>query len=108
MIKGFNNILYFLENNNVLGFVVALLIVNSIKEIASSIIDGIIMPTINPIIKNINSNKNSKFHSIKVGSIIINLKSFFNALIKFFAIIIFIIFLLQFGVKIKNHKQNLV
>ena len=87
-----------LKDFNVIGFVLGLLIANSVAEIANSFIDGIIMPSIQPIINKLKS----KHTSIKIGGLNLHLDKFLNSLLKFIVLSLIIFVLLQFGVKMSR------
>lgn len=83
-----------LKDFNVIGFVLGLLIANSVAEIANSFIDGIIMPSIKPLLDRVKSENTD----IKIGGLNLHLDKFLNSLLKFFVLALIIFVLLQFGV----------
>jgi len=83
-----------LKDFNVIGFVLGLLIANSVAEIANSFIDGIIMPSIKPLLDRIKSNNTN----IKVGGLNLHLDKFLNSLLKFLVLAFIIFILLQLGI----------
>lgn len=84
-----------LKDFNVIGFVLGLLIANSVAEIANSFIDGIIMPSIKPLIEKLNT----KDAVLKFGGINLHLDNFLKSVLKFLVLALIIFILLQFGVK---------
>ena len=96
--KGVGSFYKVLKDFNVIGFVLGLLIANSVAEIANSFIDGIIMPTLDPLLSKIRS----KDANIQIGGMNLHLEKFINSLLKFFALALIIFILLQFGVKMSR------
>tara|TARA_Y100000385_G_C12992023_1_gene593239 strand:+ start:57 stop:386 length:330 start_codon:yes stop_codon:yes gene_type:complete len=94
-INFYNQILDLLKNYNIIGFTLSLLIANSMKEIADSIIDGILLPSIKPILNKVTKNKNT----IKIGNIKLELNTFIKALLKFLALLFIIVLLMKIGIK---------
>ena len=89
----FTNFINFLSKYNIIGFAIGLIFAGSIIEINNVIIDSIIMPSIEPLLKNNN-------YQIKIGSIIFDLEKLIKSIIKLF-IFIFILFLLfYYGIQI--------
>lgn len=87
-----------LKDFNVIGFVLGLLIANSVAEIANSFINGIIMPSIKPILDQL-GNKDS---TIKIAGIDIHLTEFLKSILKFLVLALIIFVLLQLGVKMSR------
>jgi large-conductance mechanosensitive channel len=83
-----------LKDFNVIGFVLGLLIANSVAEIANSFIDGIIMPSIKPLLDRVKSENTD----IQIGGLNLHLDKFLNSLLKFLVLALIIFVLLQFGV----------
>uniref|UniRef100_A0A6C0IXE9 Large conductance mechanosensitive channel protein n=1 Tax=viral metagenome TaxID=1070528 RepID=A0A6C0IXE9_9ZZZZ len=85
-----------LKDFNVIGFVLGLLIANSVAEIANSFIDGIIMPSIKPLLDKLGDDDKS---TIKLGGMDIHLTQFLKSILKFIVLAIIIFILLQLGIK---------
>tara|TARA_B100001094_G_C17995521_1_gene702475 strand:+ start:647 stop:976 length:330 start_codon:yes stop_codon:yes gene_type:complete len=98
----YNQILDLLKNYNVIGFTLSLLIANSMKEIADSIINGILIPSINPILDRITKNNNT----INIGKIKLELDTFIKALLKFISLLFIIILLMNIGIKMSVPVQS--
>ena len=96
--KGVGSFYKVLKDFNVIGFVLGLLIANSVAEIANSFIDGIIMPSLDPLLSKIRS----KDANIQIEGMNLHLEKFINSLLKFFALALIIFILLQFGVKMSR------
>ena len=96
--EGVGSFYQVLKDFNVIGYVLGLLIANSVAEIANSFIDGIIMPSLDPLLSKIRS----KEAHIQIGGMNLHLEKFINSLLKFFALALIIFILLQFGVKMSR------
>ena len=83
-----------MKDFNVVGFALGLLIANAVGEMANSFIDGILMPTVQPMIDNVTS-KNTQ---ITIGNFTIKLDKFINAVLKFLMIAVVIFVLMKLGV----------
>ena len=94
-VGGFVNLL---KDFNVIGFALALMMANSVAELANSFIDTVIMPTIQPIMNKVTGEDHD--HTIQIGSVFIDLNNFTKALIKFMALAVVIFIIISFGVKI--------
>mgnify|MGYP001212706437 CR=1 FL=1 len=86
-----------LRDFNVIGFALALMMANSVAELANSFIDSVIMPTIQPVLDRVTSEEAT---SLQIGSFYIDLSTFVKALIKFLALAVVIFVIIQFGVTI--------
>ena len=93
---GLNSFGQLLKDFNVIGFVLGLLIANGVAAIANSFIEGILMPTIQPLLTKITGSGDS---SITIGGLTLHLSKFIDALMKFLALAVVIFILMQFGVK---------
>ena len=93
--EGINAFIKLLKDFNVIGFALGVMIGNNAAELANSFIDGIIMPTLEPILKKMSG----KHMTLKIGGLTLHLEKFVNALMKFLAMALVIFLLLQFGVK---------
>lgn len=88
-----------IKDFNVIGFALALIITRNIRELSDALIDGIIMPTIQPLLKKYVEGSGK----IKLSkNIVIDYQKFLSSLIKFivFSLLIFIAF--SFGISIKK------
>ena len=88
---------------NVIGFALGLIIGQNVSELAKTFINGVIMPTLKPVLQRISGSENE--FTIEIGGIRIELGEFINALIKFLALSIVIFIMLQFGVSMKKPVQ---
>ena len=87
-----------MKDFNVVGFALGLLIANAVGEMANSFIDGILMPTVQPMIDNVTS-KNTQ---ITIGNFTIKLDKFINAVLKFLMIAVVIFVLMKLGVSMNK------
>ena len=94
--KGTTAFVTLLKDFNVIGFVLGLLMSNSVSDIANSLIDSIIMPTIKPFLDRV-SRKND---TIEIGGFILHLEKFINAVIKFIVLSIIIFVFVTMGVTV--------
>ena len=96
-----NKFIDLLKNFNVIGFALALIMVNNVTDLANSIINSIIMPSIQPFINKLKGEDSS----IYIGKIQIKLDSFVQASIKFFAMSVIIYIMIKFGFEIQKPVQ---
>ena len=96
-----NQFIDLLKNFNVIGFALALIMVNNVTDLANSIINSIIMPTIQPFINRLKGEDSSIF----IGKIQIKLDSFVQSSIKFLAMSIIIYIMIKFGFEIQKPVQ---
>ena len=87
-----------MKDFNVVGFALGLLIANAVGEMANSFIDGILMPTVQPMIDRVTS-KNTQ---ITIGNFTIKLDKFINAVLKFLMIAVVIFVLMKLGVSMNK------
>ncbi len=99
---GTSSFMNLMKDFNVIGFALGLIIANNITELANAFIDGIIMPTLKPILDRVSGGNKTEF---KVGSITINLDKLIQSLIKFVAIGIVIFIMIKIGVTISKPVQ---
>ena len=88
-----------MKDFNVIGFALALIITTNLTELSNAFIDGIIIPTIQPLIDKISDEGSGK---IRLGkNIVINYQKFLSSLIKFivFSILIFVAFSLGISIQ---------
>lgn len=83
---------------NVIGFVLGLLVANGVAEIAQAFIDGVIMPTAQPLLNKVSS-QNAE---IRLGGFILHLEKFLGAIFKFLVLAVVIFILMQVGVKMSR------
>lgn len=83
-----------MKDFNVIGFALGVMMANNVSELANSFIDGVIMPTIQPVMDRITGEEAT---GIKIGNISIDLSKFLTSFIKFVALSIVIFLIVQFG-----------
>lgn len=88
-----------LTDFNIVGFALGVLMANAGKDLTNSIIDGIIMPTLQPAINRITPKGKT---SIRIGSIEINLEKIISALIKFSALTLVVYLLIKVGINMSK------
>ena len=93
-----NKFIKLIQDFNVIGFALGIMIGNNVAELANSFIDGVIMPTIDPILKK----AGGKDMTINVGGLTFHLEKFIQAIMKFIGISIVIFVLLQLGVNMSK------
>ena len=101
--EGVGGLMKVISDFNVIGFALGLIIGQNVSELAKTFINGVIMPTLKPILQRLTGSE--KEFTIQIGSIRIELGEFINALIKFLALSIVIFIMLQFGVSMKKPVQ---
>ena len=74
-----------MKDFNIIGFALGVLMANAGADFANAIIDGIIVPTLKPIIDRVTPKGKA---SLRIGSIEIDLEKLLQALIKFFALVL--------------------
>jgi large-conductance mechanosensitive channel len=85
-----------MKDFNVIGFVLGLLMSNSVSEIANNLIDSIIMPSIKPFLDRVSRENDT----IVIGSVTLHLEKLVNALMKFIVLAIVIFLFVSFGVTV--------
>lgn len=93
-VEGVGKFIKLLKDFNVIGFALGVMIGNNAAELANSFIDGIIMPTLEPLLKR----ASGKHMTVKIGGLTLHLEKFFKAVMKFLAMALVIFILLQIGV----------
>lgn len=83
-----------MKDFNVIGFALGVMMANNVAELANSFIDGIIMPTIQPVMDRVTGEEAS---GIQIGNVNIDLSKFLQSFIKFLALSIVIFMIIQFG-----------
>jgi large conductance mechanosensitive channel len=96
--QGLGKFIQLIQDFNVIGFALGVMIGNNISELANAAIDGIIMPTLKPILDKIQG-KNASF---ELGGIKMDLGKFISALIKFLALAVVIYVMMLGGVNISK------
>ena len=81
---------------NVIGFALGVLMANAGKDLANSVIDGVIMPTLKPGLDRITPQGKA---TLRIGSIEINLEKLITALIRFICLGLVVYLLIKVGVK---------
>jgi len=99
--SGTSDFVNLLKDFNVIGFALGLIIAKNIEELASALIDGIIMPSLKPTLDRVSD----KVSGFKIGSVTIDLNLFIKSIIKFIAIGVVIFIMMKFGVQIKKPMQ---
>jgi len=92
--KNLKDYINFFEKYNIIGFAIGLMVAGSVVEISNAIIDSIVLPTIDPIIKR------KKSYIFKIGSFKIDLEKFIRSSLKFIILTIIIFILFKIGLKI--------
>ena len=87
-----------IQDYNVIGFDLGVMVGQNVAELANSFIDGIIMPTLEPIFKKFGGKK----MSVEIGGITFHLGKVFQSLLKFLALSVVIYVLLQLGIQLKK------
>jgi|TARA_B100000925_G_C21818839_1_gene391987 large-conductance mechanosensitive channel len=91
-----------MKDFNIIGFALGVLMANAGADFANAIIDGIIMPTLKPIIDRVTPKGKA---SLRIGSIEIDLEKLLQALIKFFALVLVVYLLIKVGIKMNKPVQ---
>ena len=104
----FEEYMEFVQKFNVLGLAIGLMIGSNLKDVAGDFIDDILMPFVNPILKQISNGKEGESGltlSIPGTEIKLNLDKVVASVIKFACLSIIIFGLLKLGVKLKKPTQ---
>lgn len=83
----------FLTDHNIIGLAMGLIIGNNLLTLANAFIDGILMPTLDPIIGQFTTDANKE---VNLFGIRIKLGEFLNHLIKFLILTIVIVYGLNY------------
>jgi len=94
--KETNSLMKVLTDFNVIGFALGVLMANAGKDLANSVIDGVIMPTLKPALDRITPQGKA---TLRVGSIEINLEKLITALIRFCSLGLVVYLLIKVGIK---------
>ena len=93
------SLLKVMKDFNIIGFALGVLMANAGADFANAVIDGIIMPTLKPLIDRITPKGKA---SLRVGSIEIDLEKLLQALIKFFALVLVVYLLIKVGIQMSK------
>jgi len=96
--EGVNKFIKLIQDFNVIGFALGIMIGNNVAELAKTFIDGIIMPTLQPLLEK----AGGKEMTVRVGGLTFHLEKFVQAIMKFIGISIVIFVLLQFGINMNK------
>ena len=80
---------------NVIGFALGVLMANAGADLANSVIDGIIMPTLKPAMDRITPEGKT---SIRIGGLEIHLENLIQAFIRFMALSLVVYMLMKAGI----------
>ncbi len=94
--EGVNKFLQLIKDFNVIGFALGVMVGNQAADLADAIIQGIIMPTIQPALDKVGGEN----LTVNIGGIKIHLSKFISAFIKFLALALIIYLLMTVGVSI--------
>jgi len=106
----FEEYMEFVQKFNVLGLAIGLMIGSNLKDVAGDFIDDILMPFVNPILKQISNGKegdeeSSLTLSIPKTDIKLKLDKVVASVIKFACLSIMIFGMIKLGVKLKKPTQ---
>ena len=104
----FEEYMEFVQKFNVLGLAIGLMIGSNLKDVAGDFIDDILMPFVNPILKQISNGKDGEdglTFSVPGTEIKLNLDKVVASIIKFACLSVIIFALLKVGVKLKKPTQ---
>lgn len=102
VVSELDSLLKVMKDFNIIGFALGVLMANAGADFANAIIDGIIMPTLKPIIDRITPKGKA---SLRVGSVEIDLEKLLQALIKFFALVLVVYLLIKVGIQMSKPIQ---
>lgn len=105
----FEEYMEFVQKFNVLGLAIGLMIGSNLKDVAGDFIDDILMPFVNPILKQISNGKEGEEEgltlSIPKTDIKLKLDKVVASVIKFACLSIMIFGMIKLGVKLKKPTQ---
>ena len=106
----FGEYMEFVQKFNVLGLAIGLMIGSNLKDVAGDFIDDILMPFVNPILKQISNGKEGEEEgsltlSIPKTDIKLKLDKVVASVIKFACLSIMIFGMIKLGVKLKKPTQ---
>lgn len=102
VVSELDSLLKVMKDFNIIGFALGVLMANAGADFANAIIDGIIMPTLKPLIDRITPKGKA---SLRVGSVEIDLEKLLQALIKFFALVLVVYLLIKVGIQMSKPIQ---
>ena len=102
VVNELDSLLKVMKDFNIIGFALGVLMANAGADFANAIIDGIIMPTLKPLIDRITPKGKA---SLRVGSVEIDLEKLLQALIKFFALVLVVYLLIKVGIQMSKPIQ---
>ena len=102
VVNELDSLLKVMKDFNIIGFALGVLMANAGADFANAIIDGIIMPTLKPLIDRITPKGKA---SLRVGSVEIDLEKLLQALIKFFALVLVVYLLIKVGIQMSKPVQ---
>ena len=100
----------FISKFNVLGLAIGLMIGSNLKDVAGDFIDDVLMPFVNPVLKQLSGSEDDENGSILKftipgSDIKINLTKVVSSSIKFLMLSVVIFMLIKFGIKLKKPVQ---
>ena len=104
----FEEYMEFVQKFNVLGLAIGLMIGSNLKDVAGDFIDDILMPFVNPILKQISNGKDGEdglTFSVPGTEIKLKLDKVVASIIKFACLSVIIFGLLKLGIKLKKPTQ---
>ena len=103
----FGEYMEFVQKFNVLGLAIGLMIGSNLKDVAGDFIDDILMPFVNPVLKQLNNGKDEEGLSFSVPGteIKVKLDKVVASVIKFACLSVIIFGLLKLGIKLKKPTQ---
>ena len=104
----FEEYMEFVQKFNVLGLAIGLMIGSNLKDVAGDFIDDILMPFVNPVLKQISNGKEGEeglTFSVPGTEIKVKLDKVVASVIKFACLSIIIFGLLKLGIKLKKPTQ---
>ena len=104
----FEEYMEFVQKFNVLGLAIGLMIGSNLKDVAGDFIDDILMPFVNPVLKQISNGKDGEdglTFSVPGTEIKVKLDKVVASVIKVACLSIIIFGLLKVGVKLKKPTQ---
>ena len=91
-----------LSDFNVIGFALGVLMAKAGADLANSVIDGVIMPTLKPVLDRVTPKGST---TLRIGQIEIDLEKLIQALIRFIALGLVVYLLLKAGVQMNKPTQ---
>ena len=88
-----------LTDFNIIGFALGVLMANAGADLANSIIDGIIIPTLKPAMDRVTPKGKT---SVTIGGLEINLENLIKAFVRFLALSLVVYLLIKLGVSLNK------